>query len=119
MPAGLQIFDEKGKLSLDLGTRTFNKLGEFTTQFGQNQSFTDDRVRGKRIAFFIEKVEVVEGGEHGSMMYPDHFIVEDNVIRWDYYAADMDSDWPSRHDLNPRSIFGLGLYKVTYSYGWY
>ncbi len=119
MSAGVQVFNEKGQLTLDLGTRTFNKLGTFVVQFGENQSITDDRVRDKRIAFFIDKIEIVKDGRMGCVMFPDHFIVEGNVIKWDFFASDTSTDWPSRHDTNIVSAYGMAIARVTYSYGWY
>lgn len=107
--AGLQIFDSKGKLILDSSVGVIKKLGTFQTEYTAS-SFTDKNIIGKKIAFWVEKIEQTKGGQLLSVAYPRGLTADTStgVISWDFSSTRLDNVFVS-----------YARYRITWGYGWY
>ena len=102
MGAGLQVFNEKGSLVLDVTDRLTKILGEFETH-GQNGSIVDARLQGMAcwIACTYDTNDVFyQEDSHDVAPQVAH---EENSLIWKYPVVQHDNrPWP-----NHKFIYGV------------
>ena len=108
---GLQVFNENGDLVLDTNTKVFKKIGEFVTSPDLPKTYHDDNIRGKKIAIFLKKIDVITDGCNFANTFPVRFNIDNSAgnISWDFMQmTQIDSFVPP-----------VTKYKTTYIYGWF
>jgi hypothetical protein len=111
MSQGLQVFNSSGNLILDTGTRVFKALGEFSCSPDLPKTYHDDNIKGKKIALFLKKIDVITDGCNFANTFPVRMTINNQTgdITWDYMTMSHINSF-----VPPDT-----RYNTTYIYGWY